>query len=413
MDAPPATRRPLLARLYHGETSADFIGRWKVWFGISALLMLIGLGALLGRGGLNLGIDFTGGNVWQVRNERGASVAETRDAIEKLGIPDTKIQTVGGDLRVQTAPFSGTDAEQKRREGRVVETLADITGASTTDIEENQNTVGPSWGREISSKAIRALVIFLVAITIYITLRFEIRMALATLAALFHDLLIVVGAYALLQLPVTPATVIAILTILGFSIYDGIVVFDRVDENTRLLATGARMTYTDMVNLSLNQVLMRSLNTQITALLPIVSLLVVGSLLLGATTLQEFGLALFLGQLSGAYSSIFIASPVLALLKEREPRYRALRRRLDERGERVARRSTRSELEADLADADGTGADAATTGPGETVVAATGGRSGKIAGSRRAVAAPTGRPGTPGNYSANHPPRPRKKGKKR
>jgi preprotein translocase subunit SecF len=157
-------------------------------------------------------------------------------------------------------------------------------------------------------------------------------MAMATLAALIHDLLIVVGIYAVFQFPVTPATVIALLTILGFSIYDGIVVFDRVDENTKLLGRKSRMTYSDMANLSLNQVLMRSLNTSITALLPIASVLVLGSFVLGATTLEEFGLALFLGLLSGAYSSIFIATPLLAILKEREPRYRELRERLAARG---------------------------------------------------------------------------------
>lgn len=409
---PTSTRssdRRLLSRLYHGETSFDFIGRWKLWFTISGVLILIGIGALIAHGGLNLGIDFTGGNVWQVRNSANVSVADATDAIEKLGIGDTKIQTVGDDLRVQTPPFTGSQAVQQAREAEVVNALSDLTGASITEVDANRNTVGPSWGDEISSKAIRALVIFLIAITIYITLRFEIRMAIATLAALFHDLLIVLGAYALLQLPVTPATVIAILTILGFSIYDGIVVFDRVDENTRLLATGARMTYTDMTNLSLNQVLMRSLNTQITALLPILSLLIVGSLLLGATTLQEFGLALFLGQLSGAYSSLFIASPVLALLKEREPRYRALRKRLEERGDRVARRSSRSELEADLAETStgtvpGSDAPPSEVGSGSTV-APVGATAGRPAG----VARSTG----PGNYSANHPPRPRKKRKKR
>jgi preprotein translocase subunit SecF len=153
-------------------------------------------------------------------------------------------------------------------------------------------------------------------------------MAMATLAALVHDLLIVVGIYAIFQFPVTPATVIALLTILGFSIYDGIVVFDRVDENTKLLGRKSKMTYSEMANLSLNQVLMRSLNTSITALLPIATVLVLGSFVLGATTLEEFGLALFLGLLSGAYSSIFIATPLLAILKEREPRYRELRARL-------------------------------------------------------------------------------------
>jgi preprotein translocase subunit SecF len=153
-------------------------------------------------------------------------------------------------------------------------------------------------------------------------------MALATLAALVHDLLVVIGVYSLFGFPVTPATVIAILTILGYSIYDGIVVFDRVDENAKLLAGNSRVTYSGMVNASLNQVLMRTLNTSITALIPILSLLVVGSLILGAGTLQEFALALFVGQLSGAYSSIFIASPILAILKEREPKLAALKERL-------------------------------------------------------------------------------------
>ncbi len=414
-------RRGLLTRLYHGETKADFIGRWKLWFGLSGAVILIGLAALFTRG-LNLGIDFTGGNVWEMP-ARNASVDEASRAVEALGISDTKVQSVGQNLRVQTPPFTGTAAEQERRSAEVVTALSRVTGVSRAEVEANQDTVGPTWGQEISSKALRALAIFLVAIAAYITLRFELRMAIATLAALLHDLLVVLGVYALLQLPVTPPTVIAILTILGFSIYDGIVVFDRVDENTRMLSSGARMTYTDMTNLSLNQVLMRSLNTQVTALLPIVAVLVIGSLVLGATTLQEFGLALFVGQLSGAYSSIFIASPVLALLKEREPRYRALRRRLEERGERAGRRQpNRAELEAELATSGETD-DAAGDGADEAVVGARAGARAarRAAGSRSATAtAPASstkpRPSSanrPGTYSANHPPRPRKKGKKR
>ena len=170
--------------------------------------------------------------------------------------------------------------------------------------------------------AVTALVIvFLIVISIYITLRFEFRMAMATLAALVHDLLIVVGVYAIFQFAVTPATVIALLTILGFSIYDGIVVFDRVNENTKMLSAKSKITYSEMANLSLNQVLMRSLNTSITSLLPILSVLIVGSFVLNASTLEEFGLALFLGLLSGAYSSIFIATPLLTVFKERESRY--------------------------------------------------------------------------------------------
>jgi preprotein translocase subunit SecF len=208
----------------------------------------------------------------------------------------------------------------------VATALAEAAGVDddTVDVQD----VSASWGDEITAKALRALLVFLVVVSIFITVRFELKMALATLAALVHDLLVTIGVYSLFGFPVTPATVIAILTILGYSIYDGIVVFDRVDENAKRLAGNSRITYAGMVNASLNQVLMRTLNTSITALIPILSLLVVGSLVLGAGTLQEFALALFVGQLSGAYSSIFIASPLLAILKEREPKLAALKQRL-------------------------------------------------------------------------------------
>jgi preprotein translocase subunit SecF len=209
---------------------------------------------------------------------------------------------------------------------RVATALAEAGGVDPDAVDVQD--VSPSWGEEITEKAVRALLVFLVVVSIFITLRFEFKMAMATLAALVHDLLVVIGVYSIFGFPVTPATVIAILTILGYSIYDGIVVFDRVDENAKLLAGNSRITYSGMVNASLNQVLMRTLNTSITALIPILSLLVVGSLILGAGTLQEFALALFVGQLSGAYSSIFIASPLLALLKEREPKLAALKERL-------------------------------------------------------------------------------------
>jgi preprotein translocase subunit SecF len=191
-------------------------------------------------------------------------------------------------------------------------------------------------------------------------------MAVATLVALVHDVLVTVGVYSLTGFEVTPATVIAILTILGYSIYDGIVVFDKVDENTRLVSSTNRVTYSDMVNLSLNQTLMRSLNTQITALLPMLSLLVVGSFVLGATTLQEFALALLIGQASGAYSSIFIASPVLALLKEREPRFRDVRRRIE------ARTASSGPIDAPEVDDDvvAVGADVAAAAPASTSPAA-------------------------------------------
>ncbi len=223
-------------------------------------------------------------------------------------------------LRIQAESTDVDEAEARRA-------LAEEAGIDANDVSVQQ--VGPSWGEQVSSAAERALFFFLVAIAIYITLRFEWKMALATLVALFHDLIVTMGVYSLSGLKVTPATVVAILTILGYSIYDGIVVFDKVDENAKKLSLSGSRTYSDMVDQSMNQVLMRTLNTSITALLPILSLLVVGTFLLGATTLREFALALFIGLASGAYSSIFIASPTLALLKEREPRYTSLRQRIE------------------------------------------------------------------------------------
>lgn len=401
-------RNGLLNRLYHGETEFRFVPRARRWFAISGVVILIGLLGFAGRGGLNLGIDFTGGSQWEVPAGE-VTVSDAEDAVGGLGFAEVNVQEVGDALRVQTPPLEGSDAERTEASNEVIATLAELTDAERTEVAVNE--VGPSWGQEISEKALRALVFFLIAIVIYITVRFELRMALAIVGGLVHDLIVVVGVYAVLQLPVTPATVVAILTILGFSIYDGIVVFDRVDENTRLLSSGSRMTYSEMVDLSLNQVLMRSLNTQITAIIPILSVLVVGSLVLGQTTLQEFGLALFLGQLTGAYSSIFIASPLLAMLKEREPRYRALRQRLSE-GTGSGRSSP--------------SASSASTASSASPVADDGGRSddetpeGEVA-APVAPARPKGpvpprpRPQAQGLTPATrtHPPRPRKPRKKR
>lgn len=317
-------RRGLLGRLYHGETNANFVGRFKLWFAISGVLIVVGVVSLLTRG-LNLGIEFQGGTSWTV--PAAVDVDEATDVLTALGLPDATVQTLGSDegerLRVQAEPGTATDRNE------VSAALAELGGVDAADVQVTE--VSPSWGSEITSKAQRALVFFLVAITIYITLRFEWKMALATLTALLHDILITVGVYSVTGLEVTPATVIALLTILGYSIYDGIVVFDKVDENAQQLAASGRTTYSGMVNDSLNQVLMRTLNTSITALLPIASLLVIGSFVLGAATLQEFALALLIGLGASAYSSIFIASPLLAVLKEREPRNRSLRNRVEGR----------------------------------------------------------------------------------
>jgi len=322
-DAPPARKASLAHRLYHGETTINFIGRRNVWFLVSGVAVLAGLISLLAQG-LNYGIDFKGGTSWEVPAP-GVSVGEARDAMRPLGLGDATIQTVGGD-RIRVA--SGNEPPEQQE--RISRALADLTRADISQVSVND--VGPSWGKAVTNKARNALVVFFVLISIYISLRFEWKMAVAALAAVVHDILITIGVYSIFRFEVTPATVVAFLTILGYSLYDTIVVFDKVEENAKGIAASGRFTYSDTVNLSMNQVLMRSLNTSIVAIMPIVSILVIGAGIMGATTLNDFGLALLVGLLTGAYSSIFIASPILAILKEREPRYAAVRQRLTAKG---------------------------------------------------------------------------------
>jgi preprotein translocase subunit SecF len=375
------------SRLYHGETAFDFVGHTKRWFIISAVVIAAGLLSLATRQ-LNFGIDFRGGTAWEVPTES-PSVDDARDALRPLGLGDAKIQVLGTNiLRVQADPESGTVAERKAQQEKVSAALAKAEGIDADLVSVNE--VGPSWGSEITAKALRALIAFLIVITIYISFRFEPKMALASLAALFHDILVTVGVYSISGFEVTPATVVAFLTILGYSLYDTIVVFDKVEENTRGLAASGRMTYGDMVNLSMNQVLMRSLNTSLVAIMPILSILFVGAVLLGATTLQDFGLALLIGLLTGAYSSIFIASPVLAALKEREPRYAAIRQRL------LARGGVGGPLSPAAAAAAAAGGGTVGGEPRDQVPAG--------ARSDRPTLAPT---------RTGQPPRPRKKGKRR
>jgi preprotein translocase subunit SecF len=304
----------LARRLYSGNPGFDFRRIWGRALVISLVLVGLCLGSLLLRG-LNLGIDFVGGGVWEVPSEE-LSVEGTRDALRPIGHDDARIQVVttaagARTIRVQ----SGVEAVDASTD--IVEALADA--AETTTAEVSINTVGPTWGDEITGAALRALIFFFIAIAAYISLRLEWRMAIAALVAVAHDIIITVGLYSLFQFTVTPATVIAFLTILGYSLYDTVVVFDKVKESAHLVGTSTKMTYTDMANYSTNEVFMRSVNTTITSMLPIVSILVVGSFLLGATTLQEFGIALAIGLLVGAYSSLFVAVPTLAWLKEREP----------------------------------------------------------------------------------------------
>ena len=319
MPKPDGTRHTI-ADVFHERTHFDFAGRPWRWALLSGVVIVICLGALTLRG-LNLGIDFEGGTSWQLDVKSGSpSTGAVRDLLRPLGFADAKVQILGGDaIRVQTEELDA--AEQQK----VTEALADYGGVDVKDV--SVNTVGPTWGDRVSSKALRALIIFFIVIALYLWVRFEYKMAIAAIVAVLHDILVTAGVYAITRFEVTPATLVAFLTILGFSLYDTVVVFDKVKENVATLGTVRGDTYSLMVNRSMNQVLMRSLNTSFVAVLPVFSLLVVGSWLFGAVALRDFGLALFVGLMTGAYSSIFVATPILAWLKEREPRYRALRER--------------------------------------------------------------------------------------
>lgn len=326
--SPPAS---IWRRLYRGETNFDFVGRWRRWAAISAVVIVAGL-ASLGVRGLNFGIEFVGGTAWQVQSPT-VSVASVRAALRPMGLGSATIEALGNGahrtVEVQDR-LTGKGAVPATLKAEVAAKLAGLAHVQPSAV--SLSYVGPTWGASITYRALEALGGFFLAIAAYIALRFEWKMAVAALVAVVHDLAVTVGIYSISGLQVTPATVVAVLTILGYSLYDTIVVFDRVMENAKALMSHGRMTYSEMVDLSMNQVLMRSLNTSIVAVLPILSVLLIGAKLLGATTLEQFGFALFIGLTTGAYSSLFIASPVLAAMKEREPRYKLLAQKLAAKG---------------------------------------------------------------------------------
>jgi preprotein translocase subunit SecF len=307
--------------LYRGEVSYDFIAKRKVWYALSAALLVISIVSLLVKG-LTLGIEFRGGAEFRVKSPT-VTQSAVRSTVEDVvgGANEIVVQSVGPDtVRAQTEKLTSNELEQ-------------VQTALAKKFEVSRNSVstqfiGPSWGRDISTKALRALIFFLLGVVIFLSLYFEWKMALAAIIALIHDLIITAGLYSLSGFEVTPATVIGFLTILGYSLYDTVVVFDKVRENTQGLAGGSRMTYSQAANLAVNQTLVRSINTSVIALLPIAAILYAGVFLLGAGPLKDLALALFIGVAVGAYSSIFIATPLLAGFKEREPAMRALARRV-------------------------------------------------------------------------------------
>lgn len=316
-------------RLYRGDISYNFIARKKFWYALSALLLLISVGGLLFRG-LNLGIEFKGGADYTIPNAT-CSVEEARLTSESLTGAQTIVTETGtGTVRVQTETLTPDQSQE------LAVVLSETCG--TTPDKIKFQVVGPTWGAEISQKALQGLVVFLILVTIFMTIYFEWRMALAAMIALAHDLIITVGIYALTGLEVTPATVIGFLTILGYSLYDTVVVFDKVKENTRGITGQSILTYDEAANLAVNQTVVRSINTSIVALLPIFAIIIVGAYILGAGTLLDLAVALGIGMVVGTYSSIFLATPLLAQLKSATPEMKSLAARVKSRRIQVAKK---------------------------------------------------------------------------
>ncbi|MCX0242820.1 MULTISPECIES: protein translocase subunit SecF [Streptomyces] len=307
------------ARLYRGEVGYDFIGKRKIWYGVSVLITIT---AILGLvvSGLNMGIEFKGGAVFTTP-KTSVSVSEAEDFASDASGHQAIVQKLGnGGLRIQITEVDTQKSDE------IQDKLAKDLDVPREKIAAD--LVGPSWGEQIANKAWTGLGVFMILVVIYLAIAFEWRMAVAALVALVHDITITVGVYALVGFEVTPGTVIGLLTILGYSLYDTVVVFDSLKEGTKGITKQTRWTYSDVANRSINSTLVRSINTTVVALLPVAGLLFIGGGVLGAGMLNDISLALFVGLAAGAYSSIFIATPLVADLKEREPQMKALKKRV-------------------------------------------------------------------------------------
>ncbi|MFJ9618726.1 protein translocase subunit SecF [Streptomyces noursei] len=366
------------ARLYRGEVGYDFIGKRKIWYGVSILITITAIVGLAVRG-LNFGIEFSGGAVFTTPNTS-VSTSEAQHHAESAapGHQATVQKLGGGALRIQ---ISGLDTKQSLP---VQEEIAKDLNVPVKDV--NTQLVGPSWGEQIANKAWLGLGIFMVLVVLYLAIAFEWRMAVAALVALIHDLTITVGVYALVGFEVTPGTVIGLLTILGYSLYDTVVVFDSLKEASKDITKQSRFTYSEIANRSINGTLVRSINTTVVALLPVAGLLFVGGGVLGAGMLNDISLALFVGLAAGAYSSIFIATPLVADLKNGEPEMKALAKRVAAKRASAAAKEAARQEEGGAGEAEGAEDDA----EGAAVVGQRGqtdtrgrGRGGRPSGRRR------------------------------
>ncbi|WP_228975403.1 protein translocase subunit SecF [Streptomyces sp. DH12] len=307
------------ARLYRGEVGYDFVAKRKLWYAVSILITITAIVGLAVRG-LNMGIEFKGGAVYTTPQTT-VSASKAEEIAEETAGHDAIVQELGtGGLRIQV---SGMDTQQANALKDEIAAGIDVPAKDIT-----AELVGPSWGEQIANKAWTGLGVFMILVVIYLAFAFEWRMAVAALIALIHDLTITVGVYALVGFEVTPGTVIGLLTILGYSLYDTVVVFDGLKEGAKDITKQTRYTYSEIANRSLNGTLVRSINTTVVALLPVAGLLFIGGGFLGAGMLNDISLSLFVGLAAGAYSSIFIATPLVADLKERDPQMQALKKRV-------------------------------------------------------------------------------------
>lgn len=327
------TKTSLAHRLYTGELSYDFIGNRKKWYLVSLAIVVICVIGVAARG-LNLSIDFTGGSEFTVPTQVAATtIDDYRDAVADSGLPDLgeiKVNTVGdGQVRIQVRALNAEEINE------MTAMLAQKAGLPTEQV--TNNLIGASWGQQITQQGLTALAIFLTLVSVMIWTYFRNwKMAVAAIVALLHDLVVTIGVFALLQFAFTPASLIGMLTILGYSLYDTVVVFDKVRDNTREITKQSR-TFSDATNLAINQVLVRSVNTTIIGVLPVAALLFTGVFVLGTGPLKDLGLALFVGMIAGAYSSIVLAAPLFAQMREREPEMAAHRQRLERRDRKPAK----------------------------------------------------------------------------
>jgi preprotein translocase subunit SecF len=331
----------VLARLYRGETRINFIGLRRRWYLASAVLLIVCILSFVFRG-FNYGVEFRGGVTFQFAASNASLTADkVGSAFTKAGVSPAEAPQVvgsGGDRQIVVNTGFLPPQQKQNLQATVVKEL----GIPKTSV--SSNAIGEQWGHDTTLKALEGLIIFLVVVSIYISFRFQWRMAIGAILALLHDLIVAAGIYSLIGFEVTPSTIVGLLTILGFSLYDTVVVYDRIAENTKDLTAGTRMTFSEAANLAVNQTLMRSINTSLIALLPVAGLLFVGAGILGVGTIEDLALILFVGIASGAYSSLFLATPIVVDLTERDPAYKALTRRVAAKRSSEARKAADGEL---------------------------------------------------------------------